>query len=120
VAEAAIEKNTKKAMNLLSVLYRNQGEEVNVPLTYALMKQVEKLVVARRMLDQRASEEDIAGALGMHPWRFKNHFLPLVRRHEMVKLIGHMSRLCKLDADVKSSARSKRTHVELAVLSISA
>ena len=118
VAEAAVERDLKKAMNLLSILYRNMGDEANVPLTYALMRQVEKVIVARQMLDRKASDDDIAGALGMHPWRCKNHFLPFVRRHDLGKLAGHMSRLCRLDESVKSSARSKRTLVELAVLSI--
>ncbi len=118
VAEAAVERDAKKAMNLLSILYRNQGDDANVPLTYALMRQIEKVIVARQMIDRRAPDEEIAVAIGMHPWRCKNHFLPLVRRHDLGKLAGHMSRLCRLDEDVKSSARSKRTLVELAVLSI--
>jgi DNA polymerase-3 subunit delta len=118
VAEAAMEKDIKKAMNLLSVLYRNQGDEANVPLTYALMRQVEKAIVARQLLDRKATDEEISVAVGMHPWRCKNHFIPLVRRHGMDKLAGHMTRLCRLDESVKSSARSKRTLVELAVLSI--
>lgn len=118
VAEAAVEKDVKKAMNLLSILYRNQGDDANVPLTYALMRQVEKLIVARQMVDRKASDEEIAAAIEMHPWRCRNHFLPFVRRHDLGKLAGHMSRLCRLDESVKSSARSKRTLVELAVLSI--
>jgi len=118
VAEAAIEKDTKKAMNLLSVLYRNQGEDANVPLTYALMRQLEKLIVARQMCNRKASDDEIATAIGMHPWRCKNHFLPLVRKHDIRKLAEHMARLCALDKNVKSSSRSKRTQVELAVLAI--
>jgi len=118
VAEAAVEKDVKKAMNLLSILYRNQGDDANVPLTYALMRQVEKLIVARQMIDRKASDEEIAAAIDMHPWRCRNHFLPFVRRHDLGRLAGHMRRLCRLDESVKSSARSKRTLVELAVLSI--
>jgi FMN phosphatase YigB (HAD superfamily) len=64
------------------------------------------------------TEEDIAGALGMHPWRCKTFFMPLVQRHKMRDLVSHMTRLRKLDADVKGAARSKRTLVELAVLAI--
>lgn len=118
VADAAVNKNLKSAMNLLSVLYKNMGEEANVPITSALMWQVEKLTVVRSLLDQGMSEEDIAGAIGMHLYRFKNSLLPMARKHKLRDLLSMMSRLCTLDENVKGSARSKRTHVELAVLSI--
>ena len=118
VAEAAAEKDIKKAMNLLSIVYRTMGDEAHVPLSYSLIKQVEKLIVARHLLDKAAPEEEIAVAVGMHPWRFKNYFLPNVRKHTFTGLVSCMGDLRKLDADVKGPARSKRTRVELAVLSL--
>lgn len=118
VAEAVVERDAKKALNLLSVVYRNMGEEAHVPLSFSLIKQVEKLLVARSMLDQKASEEEIAVALGMHPWRCKTHFIPQVKKHTLGGLISCLGDLRKLDVDVKGSARSKRTRVELAVLAL--
>lgn len=118
VAEAAIERDAKKALNLLSVVYRTMGEEAHVPLSFSLIKQVEKLIVARSLLDQKASEEEIAVALGMHPWRCKTYFIPQVRKHTLGGLISCLGGLRKLDVDVKGPARSKRTRVELAVLSL--
>jgi len=118
VAEAAAERDQKKAMNLLSIVYRTMGDEAHVPLSYSLIKQVEKLVVARHLLDKNASDEDIAVAVGMHPWRCKNYFLPNVRKHTFGGLVACMRDLRKLDSDVKGPARSKRTRVELAVLSL--
>lgn len=120
VAEAAADKDFRRAMNLLSTLYKSEGDDVNVPVAYALMKQVEKLMVARYMVDAKMADEDIASALGMHPFRLKNFYLPMVRKHEMADLIRHMGRIARLDAVVKSAARSKRSHVELAVHSIAA
>lgn len=120
VAEAAADKDFRRAMNLLSTLYKSEGEDANVPIAYALMKQVEKLMVARYMFDSKMPEEDMAGALGMHPFRFKNTLLPMVRKHQMPDLIRHMKKLTLLDAGVKGSTRSKRTLVELTVLSIAA
>lgn len=119
VAEAAVGKDARRAMNLLSTIYKTTREdEANVPITNALMRQVEQIMVARSLLDRGMSEDDIATAVGMHPFRFKNFFLPQVRKHQMKDLVRVMSRLCRLDANVKGSARSKRTHVELAVLSV--
>jgi DNA polymerase III delta subunit len=42
----------------------------------------------------------------------------MVKRHNQSALIGSMKKLRKLDEDVKGSSRSKRTLVELAILSI--
>jgi DNA polymerase-3 subunit delta len=119
VADAAFAKDAKRAMNTLSTVYRVMGEEAHVPITFSLIRQIEKVVMARAMLDRKAPEEEIATALGMHPWRCKTQFLPVAQKHQMTDLIRHMGRLRKLDEDVKSQARSKRTLVELAVLKIS-
>jgi len=120
VAEAAADKDFRRAMNLLSTLYKSEGENANVPIASALMKQIEKIMVARYMFDSKMPEEDMAGALGMHPFRFKNTLLPMVRKHKMPDLIRYMQKLANLDRGVKGSTRSKRTLVELTVLSIAA
>ena len=118
VADAAGNKDARQAMNFLSTVYRTMGDEANVPLASALMWQIEKLVVVRSLLDRGMSEDDVAVAIGMHPYRFKQGLLPQVRKHRLGDLVGMMGRLCRLDVDVKGSARSKRTLVELTVLSV--
>lgn len=118
VAEAAMIKDRKRAMNSLSILYKNQGEKALVPVVYALMRQVEKTLIARRLLDKGTSEADVAVALGVKPWVFQKSILPQARQHGAKDLVRHMGRLCKLDVDVKGPAHSKRTLVELAVLAI--
>ncbi len=117
VADAMIQRNSKAAMDALTLLYRTQGEECNIPLVAALMKTVERTMIARKLIDQGADDDVIASALGMHPFLCKK-FLLHVRKHPIGLLVRHMSRLCKLDAEVKGAARSKRTLVELTVLSI--
>ena len=117
VAEAAVAKDPKKAMNLVSTVYKSMGDDASVPVVSALMKQIEKLIIARQMLDRGASEEEIAAGVDMSKGRLF-HFLPLVRKHDFQTLVGHMSRLCRLDINVKGAASSKRTLVELAVLAI--
>jgi len=118
VAEAAISKDPKRAMNALSVLYKSQGDEVFVPVVSALMRQVEKTLLIRRMIDKGVPDEEVATAVGIKPWPFKNFAAPVARKYDASTLIRHMGRLCKLDADVKGPARSKRTLVELTVLAI--
>ena len=118
VAESAFMKDRKKALNTLSTVYRAMGDEAHVPIAFSLIRQAEKVLLARSLVDQSKDEEEVAGALGMHPWRYRTHFAPIVQRHKVPDLIRYMRILRKLDLDVKSSARSKRTLVELAVLNI--
>ena len=118
VAEAAMAKNPKGAMNALSILFKNSGEQACIPIVYALMKQVEKTMIIRRMLDTGMPQDEIAVAVGMKPWPLKNFAMPIARKHDWSRLVQYMKRLCKLDADVKGPASSKRTLVELTVLAI--
>lgn len=118
VADAAFAKDSRKAMNLISTVYKVMGEDAHVPVTYALVRQVEKVILARYLLDKGVAEDEVATSIGMHPWRYKTQFSPIVQKHTMPSLVRHMGRIQKLDEDVKSATRSKRTLVELVVLSI--
>jgi len=120
VGDAVVEKNVRKAMNLVSLLYRYMGDGASVSITYALMRQVERLIIARQMVDKGDDPKVIAERLDMKPSVFEYRFLPQVKRHSVRQLRQHMKTLCRLDTAVKGSARSKRTQVELAVLSIAA
>jgi len=118
VAEAVMAKDSRLAMNLFSVLYMNSGDDANIPVVRALMKQIEKTAIVRRLQDQGVNEEDIAVLIGMKLWPFKNVAAPTARKHDLRSLVNNMGRLCKLDADVKGPSRSKRTLVEMTMLSI--
>ncbi len=80
----------------------------------ALIKSVERLFVARSMLDKGVSHDDIAGRLGMHPYRFKVSLLPQVERQTTSRLVSNMQMLSRLDVDLKRTSH-RRTLVELAV-----
>jgi DNA polymerase-3 subunit delta len=114
IVEATLRKDEASAMNAISLFYRNTGDEASIIISTSLMRQVEKLAVARQLLDKGTPEDEVASRIEMHAFRFRNFFLPMVKRHSLPS----MQRLCKLDADVKGPSRSKRTLVELAVLSI--
>lgn len=118
VAEQAIAKRPKQAMNLASLVFSAMGETASVPIASALMREVEKMLVVRQMLDKGDPHNVIATAIGKHPYVFTKNILPLASRHTVPVLVGHMKNLCRLDGQVKGPARSKRTLVELAVLSI--
>jgi DNA polymerase-3 subunit delta len=118
VAEAAMQKDVKKAMGLFSVLYLNSGEKGLVPVVGALMRQLEKTSIIRSLQDKGTNAEDIAVLLGMKAWPYKNVAAPIAQKHSLPSLISNMRRVCKLDADVKGPSKSKRTLVEMAILTI--
>jgi DNA polymerase III delta subunit len=118
VAQAAFAKDPKRALTLLGFVYRNLGEGAAVPISYSLMRLVEKVLLARQMSDIGDEIKTIAMRLGMHEYACQMNILPLARRHSVERLRAQMRTLCRLDSLVKGPARSKRTRVELALLAI--
>lgn len=118
VAEVATAKDWKAALRLVSVLFQNLGDGAAVPVTASLMKQVERLLIARQMLDKGDSVELIATRLETHKFIVQKNVLPRARRFTVPELRDQMRKLCRLETQVKGAARSKRTLVELAVLSV--
>ena len=127
VSKAAVSKTPKKAMTFLSHLYKHMGEGTWVPTVVSLQRLVEKLVVARQMLDSGEPHALIGRVLGITSeqdskaeFAFRKNWLPIVSRHSVTELLRYMENLCELESQVKGPARSKRTLVELAVLRIAA
>jgi DNA polymerase III delta subunit len=121
VADATCEKNVKRAMNLVAHLYRYDGEDkATLTISSALIRNVEHLLVTRAMLDAHKPHEEIVSRLGgnlpFFVWQKK--FLAWSNRHTVASLRTNLATLCRLDANIKGPSRSKRTQVELAVLSI--
>ncbi len=117
VSEAAFLRNPKKALFLLSELYRYAAEDPSLMLLGSLIKGVERLFIARSMMDKGATPDDAAAGLGMHPYRFKKSLLPQVERQTVTRLVKAMQNLCKLDVDLKRTSH-RRTLIELAILDL--
>jgi DNA polymerase III delta subunit len=120
VAEAATSKDVKTALRAVSVLFKSMGDGAAVPVTSALMKQVERLLIARQMADKGDAIDVIATRLEMHKFVLQKSLMPKTQRFTVRELRDQMKHLCRLETQVKGAARSKRTLVELAVISISA
>jgi DNA polymerase III subunit delta len=119
VAEMAIAKNAIGAMNAFSILYRNEGDSCLLPTASALMKQVERALIVRRSFDRGVDAGIASASVGLDATKFPfKQLSSAVKKHTSPDLVKHMTRLSKLDADVKGPASSKRTLVELAVLAI--
>lgn len=119
VSEAAFGKDARRALQAISMLYQDTGDECLVPIVASLIKQMEQAVVMRSLLERKQSAEAIAAALGLHPYRVQRE-LPVAQKRTLGQLIDQMKNLCELETQVKGAASSKRTLVELAVLSLAA
>ena len=119
VSEAAFRKQPRRALKAAADLYKDSGEGASVQIVSALMYQLERVLVARQMLDKGDDVKTIARRFGMHEFACRQNLVPLARANEFGPLLDQMQNLCRLEAQVKGAATSKRTRVELAVLSIS-
>lgn len=120
VADAALSKNLPKAMRAMALIYKELGESSCVPVVAALMKRVEQTLLIRHLLDKGEPPSVISARITIHEFVCKNTLIPVAQKHTVKSLVGQMNNLCRLDAQVKGPARSKRTLIELAVLSIAA
>jgi DNA polymerase III delta subunit len=120
VAKIATNKEAKKALRLVSSLFKINGDSVAVPITAGLVSQVERLIVTRQLLDSGVEQKTIAEMLGIPLYPVQKDIIPRAKKHTVPELLLQMKNLCRLDAKVKGAARSKRTLVELAVLAIAA
>lgn len=118
ISEAAAKKQPKRALQMAGLLFKYEGEGAAVPILASLMKEVERLLIARDLLDRGVLETEVAAALKIHPFVFKKNVQPLVSRHSTPRLITQMKKLCELETRVKGAAMSKRTLVEAAILSL--
>jgi DNA polymerase III delta subunit len=117
VADATFHKDVRGALNKFSLLYRQAGEDAVLPVVGALMRQAERLAVARQLVD-RGSSDDVHVLLNLNQWWCRTFFLPVVSKHNLPSLIGAMERLARLDADVKGPSQCRRTLLELAIIAI--
>jgi DNA polymerase III delta subunit len=114
VADSVFQKNWKKALSQVSSVFKYATEDPSLMILGALIKGVERLFVARSMLDKGISHDEVAGRLGMHPYRFKMSVLPQAEKQTTARLISNMQMLSRLDVDLKRTSH-RRTLVELAV-----
>ena len=114
VADSVFLKNWKKALVQVAQIFKYASEDPSLMILGALIKGVERLFVARSLLDKGLSHDDVAGRLGMHPYRFKKAVLPQAERQTVVGLVRNMQMLSRLDVDLKRTSH-RRTLVELAV-----
>jgi DNA polymerase-3 subunit delta len=118
LVDSALAKDKKGAMNGLNLIYKYASEDPSILLLASLMKGVEKVFLARSLLDKGKKPEEVASRLGMHPFRFQKTVLVQAGKHSVKSLASVMKKLAILDVELKRTAH-RRTLMELAVLELS-
>lgn len=117
VIDAAGFRNLRAAMDGISSLYQYASEDPGIPMVYALHRQIERMVIVAAMLSRGASDEEIAGKVGLHVYRCKSHLIPMVRKHTLSGLVQYMQSLCTLDVEAKRATPvARRVLLELALM----
>jgi DNA polymerase III delta subunit len=117
LADAVFSRNQKSAMNIVARLYQFAPEDPTLMIHGALVKSAERLFVAKSMKDKRASDEEIASRLGMHPYRYKTSFSIQVDKQNLKGLVKTMRLLSNLDVELKRTTH-RRTMLELAIFDL--
>ncbi len=119
VVEAVADKDPKRALRQASLFLEREGDQGYVPLALALCRTFEKLSVARSMADAKEDPDAIASRIEMHPWRYKSWFAPLVAKRTLTECSKAMALLCRLDLEMKTQPRGRRTRLALAIWDLS-
>lgn len=113
LTDAVILKNTSKALNLLDEFLKKDYEEIQIIMLLA--SQFRFLFQVKRLLNKGKSEGEIARILEVNPYRVKFTVKKLYSYTEGM-LLDYISKLAKMDHDIKLGLVNKRLALELFVI----
>ena len=114
LTDAVILKNTSKALSLLDEFLKKDYEEIQIIMLLA--SQFRFLFQVKRLLNKGKSETEIAKILEVNPYRVKFTVKKLYYYTESM-LLGFISKLAKIDHDIKLGLVNKRIALELFIIS---
>lgn len=114
LTDAVILKNTSKALNLLEEFLKKDYEEIQIIMLLA--SQFRFLFQVKRLLNKGKSETEIAKILEVNPYRVKFTVKKLYYYTESM-LLGFISKLAKIDHDIKLGLTNKRIALEMFIIS---
>jgi DNA polymerase III delta subunit len=114
ISESVMLRDLKGALNRLSRVYRYASEDPSLMILGSLVKSVEKTLVAKSLASRGLPPEEVATALGMHPFRYKTAMAAQVERNSLESLTHALQVLATLDFELKRTPY-RRTALELAI-----
>lgn len=113
LTDAVILKNTSKALSLLEEFLKKDYEEIQIIMLLA--SQFRFLFQVKRLLNKGKSEGEIARILEVNPYRVKFTVKKLYSYTEGM-LLDYISKLAKIDHDIKLGLVNKRIALELFII----
>ena len=114
LTDAVILKNTSKALSLLDEFLKKDYEEIQIIMLLA--SQFRFLFQVKRLLNKGKSEGEIARILEVNPYRVKFTVKKLYSYTECM-LLDYISKLAKIDHDIKLGLTNKRIALEMFIIS---
>lgn len=114
LTDAVILKNTSKALGLLEEFLKKDYEEIQIIMLLA--SQFRFLFQVKRLLNKGKSEIEIAKILEVNPYRVKFTVKKLYSYTEGM-LLDYISKLAKIDHDIKLGLTNKRIALEMFIIS---
>lgn len=114
LTDAVILKNTSKALSLLEEFLKKDYEEIQIIMLLA--SQFRFLFQVKRLLNKGKSETEIAKILEVNPYRVKFTVKKLYYYTENM-LLDYISKLAKIDHDIKLGLVNKKIALELFIIS---
>ncbi len=119
LTDAVLEGNRKRALTLLEHIYENVTDKQGLSLMIlgALARSYRNLLVAKELMQQNASNSEVAKAVGMSPFAV-THLNEKARRLDSRRILNVIQRIAATDVALKSSLGTPRLQIELLICEI--
>lgn len=121
LTDAVLEGNRKRALTLLEHIYENVSESekqgLSLMILGALARSYRNLLVAKELMQQNASNSEVAKAVGMSPFAV-THLNEKARRLDSRRILTVIQRIAATDVALKSSMGTPRLQIELLICEI--
>jgi DNA polymerase-3 subunit delta len=115
--DAILDGDRKRALTLLDHLFANPAEplpSLSLMILGAIASNYRKMLAAKELMRQNASNAEVAKAVGMPDWKV-GPFNERVRHTEMERILRGIARIAATDVALKSSLATPRLQLELLI-----
>jgi len=113
--EAIVSKNKKEALNIYNEMLKYNEEPIKIIIMLA--NQFRIIYQAKAMYKKGYTENDIASALAIHPYRIKLA-LDKAREYSSENLLKYLKKLSNLDIGIKTGNINKEIGLELFIINL--
>ncbi len=117
LTDAILDGNKRRALNLLDRIYANASERpetLSLFILGAIASNYRKMLAAKELMRQNASNSEVAKAVGMPPFAV-TRFNERVRKIDSGRILRGIARIAETDVALKTSLATPRLQIEALV-----